>query len=240
MSFFKKAGDFIGNVWSGVGDAVTGIASAVLGAGGQKEANRANQAMARERMSFEDEQARRQMEFQERMSSSAAQRSVEDFRKAGLNPALAYGTTASSPSGASGSGAQAVAGNVAEAGMSSARSAVSLKQSMQIARAQSLADLRLKEAQTQEIGTRAATNMELGNLYHGQLQDTLLKTAAFRERQPADVRRAFAEALLSESAVPGAQNAAALSRRLGEFQPAIGTLFSGARSINELMRIIRR
>lgn len=214
--------------------------SAIIGAGGQARTNKANERMADKRMAFEDDQARRQMEFQERMSSSAAQRSVEDFRKAGLNPALAYGTTASSPSGASGSGAQAVAGNVAEAGMSSARAALSLKQSLEIAKAQSVADLRLKEAQTQEIGTRAATNMQLGNLYHGQLQDTLLKTAAFRERQPADVRRAFAEALLSESAVPGAQNAAALARRLGEFQPAIGTLFSGARSINELMRIIRR
>lgn len=79
----------------------------VLSVGGALQQQRDQQRMARE-----------QMAFQERMSSTQAQRAQEDFKKAGLNPALAYGTVASAPSGA-----QGTAQNILGSGVSSALSA---------------------------------------------------------------------------------------------------------------------
>lgn len=53
-------------------------------------------------MNFNSAEALKDREFQERMSSTAYQRAVEDMRKAGINPILAYANGGASTPGGSG------------------------------------------------------------------------------------------------------------------------------------------
>jgi hypothetical protein len=105
----------------------------ILGGGiqyyGAKQANEMTQASARE-----------QMEQQERLSSTANQRAVQDLRAAGLNPMLAYQQGgASTPSGASYN-----ARNEAEAAIGTA---------LQLARL--AADVRKTQAETSYVEQQA-------------------------------------------------------------------------------------
>ena len=109
---------------------------------GAHQRNRASAKEAARNRAFQADQARRQMSFQERMSSSAVQRQVADMRAAGINPILAgrYGGS-SSPGGASGSGSMATFEDEITPAISTALQTRRLKQELKNMRASAKLDL---------------------------------------------------------------------------------------------------
>lgn len=87
------------------------------------------------------QEAAKNRKFQERMSSTAAQRSVKDYLAAGLNPALAYDRPGSTPGGSVAQQDNPVSG------------AISSGMSARMAQGQ----LKLLEAQTEKTGAEAAS-----------------------------------------------------------------------------------
>lgn len=96
---------------SGGGSGWASALSALLAANGQRSTNAANLQIARE-----------QMQFQERMSSTAHQREVQDLLKAGLNPVLSASHGGASTPG----GASAVMQSVVGAALNGANAAAQL------------------------------------------------------------------------------------------------------------------
>lgn len=195
-----------------VGDIAAGIYSAG-----------ASKTLTRENRTFAHDEAQIARDFAERMSSTAVRRSVDDYRAAGLNPALAYDRSASSPttSPASAPGAE----NYATAGISNALQVKQMRQNIAESRERIRnikEDTRVKDRQVQLINNQA-------NEAYRQWQFA-------SALQPFHARLAAADALLKEADIPGAANRAEWERKIRLASPGLNTAAQVVRMLNSLRK----
>lgn len=205
----------------------------IFGAKGQHDANKTNIDLAREQMAFQERMAHSAESFSERMSSTAIQRQVADFRAAGLNPALAYGAGgANAPTGVTAGGSQARVESTMRDMPQVASTALQLRSMAQEIRQSK--ERRDDEHDLMDANTKASlmqaskASAEIKNL--GQ-------TWKFNEdNQPFTNRTLAAEALLREAAGPRAVNEAEFERLINQKLKGGGTT---ARTILQLMQALR-
>lgn len=169
---------------------------------GQQKANQANASAAQA-----------QMDFQASQTGTSYQRAVEDMRKAGLNPMLAY----SQGGAASGTGASYQSGSELGAGVASAFQAQMQRQqiaSMQSVMGVNQADIQLKGA----YGNTELTKQELNEASAAESRARADNEIARLPGISADARSALVKAVVNERTQQAQINHSHSAAQLAEWQ----------------------
>lgn len=133
------------------------------------------------------QQAKAQMDFQERMSNTSYQRQVADLKAAGLNPALAYQAGGAQ----SGAGATATMQNPSS---NATAVAANVAQSLQ-----AIATIKNTDAQTRQINLESYGKLRL---LEAQTQSFAANAKSINDRLPWQVKNDYLQYLLNEDTLP--------------------------------------